>query len=326
MTTLEALLDDGVHLDAEYGDGLSNHLPMALVALRALGAPDARLEAFAASYRTRLANAPPAEDWPAGDAWQSRFGEPRAWPIYRSLFALWLMHEERDAVLAQVLPPLMRGCGAAAFHGMIRTAYGVVSGHDGELADGLAYWACRHLPLPGGADADAGNKDDPAVVLRSLWRALGGWRSGERLIVQRMRHAALQPAFAPQVARLRIAADSLTPLTREALRLYAASADFTVLHLVTACDALRVLLPYIDEPLPALGHFWVAYAAGAASVGAPAPARPPASLPDWPEIVALAVACNDEHVIKLVHSCRELYRRHGWDECRQAAARAVAAP
>jgi len=296
---------------------------MALVALQALGASDPRLDEFAASYRRKLAPAPAAAAWPLGDAWQSRFGQPDAWPAYRALFAEWLIHEERDAVLAQVLPALMPGCGAAAFHGLIRTAYAVASGHVGELADGLAYWACRHLPLDGGAGEGA--EADPGVVLQALRQALSGWHPDQGLIVQRMQQAALQPAFAPQVMRLRIGAESLAALSRLATRLYAESGNFTVLHLVTSCHALRILLPYVDAPLPALRSYWVAYAAGAAGVPAASAAATPApdAVPDWPEIVARAVASDDEHVIKLVCSCRDEHRFYGWDDCRRAAARAV---
>ena len=321
MTLLESLLDAGVHLDAEYGDGLANHLPMTLVALHALGASDARLQAFAATYGRKLGPAPPVQDWPAGDAWASRLGQPAAWPMYRSLFALWLFHEPADAVLAQVLPVLFRGSGAAAFHGLIRTACAVIAGHRGELADGLAYWACRHLELPrGSAAADA---SDPGVVLASLAQALAGWRSGERLIVQRMRHAVLQPAFAAHEACLRIGPQTLAALTRYALRRYARSADFSVLHLVTGCHAMQVLLPFVDEPLEPVRHFWTAYAAAAATVAEPARRAVKASRLAWPEIVARAVACDDEHVIKLVHACREHERVHGWGDCRAAAARGV---
>ena len=85
--TLRTLLDDNVHFDAEYGGGLSNHMPMALVALQGLGASDARLDAFAASYRRRLAPAPDVAAWPSGDPWASRFGQPDAWATYRALFA-----------------------------------------------------------------------------------------------------------------------------------------------------------------------------------------------------------------------------------------------
>ncbi len=327
MSVLEALLDAGVHHHAEYRGGLANHLPMALVALHRLGASDARLQAFADAYRPKLEAAPPAVDWPAGEPWKAAFGEPAAWAAYRALFAQWLVHESRDAVLAQVLPALMPGCGAAAFHGLIRTAYAVESGHAGELADGLAYWACRFLPLPDAGER--GREDDPGVVLDALRGPMQSWRCDAGLIVERMQAAAQHPAFTAHVARLRVGDSTLASLARLALARYAQGGDFTVLHLATASHALRLLLPFVDEPLPALRSFWVAAAAAAASVREPDAAMPsplPALLPDWPEIVARAVASDDEHVVKLVHTCRDQEATYGFAECRRAAARAVAAP
>ena len=329
--TLHALLDANLQLDAEYDGGLANHLPMALVALQALGASDARLQAFAATYRRKLVSAPTAADWPAGEAWGSRLGVAGAWSAYRSLFAQWLTRDGHDAVLRQALPALMSGCGGAAFHGLIRTACAMRSGHDGELADGLAYWACCHLQLHAGAGEDEGDTDDPGMVLQALRHALDGWRANQRLIVQRMQAAALQAAFAPQTRRLRIGADSLGALARLATRLYAQGGNFTVLHLVTSCHALRLLLPYLDEPLPALRSFWAAYAAGAASlpdsawalVPQPLPLPLPTAVVDWPQIAAKAISADDEHVIKLVYSAREEHRHYGWEDCRQAAVRAV---
>ncbi len=318
---LEVLLDQNVHHHAEYGHELSNHLSMALVALHGLGASDARLQAWAAGYRPRLDAAPPPTAWDSGAPWKERFGTPDAWPPYRSLFAQWLLYEPPEAVLAQVLPALLPGCGAAAFHGLIRTACAVEAGHGGELADGLAYWAWRYLPMP--AVGDQGREDDPAAVLVMLDAALTGAQSQAGLIADRMRDAAAQPAFGPIVARLRVGDDTLPALTRYALTRYAEGGDFTVLHLVTACHAMHGLLPFVDEPLPALRSFWTACAAGAASVR-PRPATPPiAALPDWPEITARAIASDDEHVIKLVWACTELHRLHGWVACHDAAARAV---
>ena len=343
MTVLTTLLDAGARFDAEYADGLSNHLPMALVALQAMGAPDARLEAFAAGYAPRLRPAPAAVPWPAGDAWSSQFGAPGAWSAYRSLFAEWLMHEGRDAVLAQVLPVLMTGCGAAAFHGLLRTAYAVASGHDGELVSGLAHWAHRHLPLEAGFSAPAlgagfsapplgaepaaePDLDDPVAALNELRAVFWGQPVAGRLIVDRMRATAARPGFAAHVRRLRIDADTLPDLARRATAAYADAGDFSVLHLVTACHAMRVLLPLVDDPEPAVRSFWFAYAAAAA--GLPASAFDPRPLaepmPDWPEIVARAIRSDDEHLIKLVYSAGEQARRDDeFDLGRRAAARAV---
>ena len=67
MSRLAQLLDDGARFDAEFAGGLSNHLPMALVSLKRLGADDRRLAEFAAGYSARLEPAPPAATWPAGE-------------------------------------------------------------------------------------------------------------------------------------------------------------------------------------------------------------------------------------------------------------------
>ena len=322
--SLRQHLDDGAKWDAEYGHNLASHLPMALTALARLGADDQRLTRFCSRYAQRLHAAQPLEPWPAGDAWQGRFGDPCAWPAYRSLFNDWLDHEGAPAVLAQALPPLLRGVGAAAFHGPIRVAYAVAAGHSHELADALAYWACRWFSL--GPAPTAGRERDPAALLARLHLA----PSHRPLIAERMALAAAQPAFGRGVRGLHIdAGTTLQILASQAARLYAQTRNFTVLHLVTSAHALRVLLPWVDadEAAAALGDYWLAFAAGHAAsglAGAPAAALSPLALEPWPEIVAAALASDDDHFIKLVDSCREQERAYGGEVWREAASRGMA--
>ena len=322
--SLRLRLDHSARFDAEYGHSLASHLPMALVALARLGADDARLADFAERYATRLHPAPPPQPWPAGQPWQSRFGDPGAWPAYRRLFNDWFDDEGAPAVLAQALPPLLRGVGAAAFHGPIRAAYALAAGHSHELADALAYWACRWFAL--GTPQAAGTADDAAAVLARLSLPM----PRRRLIAQRMARVAEQPAFAATAAAYRIdPATTLAQLAALAARLYAASANFTVLHLLTSAHAMRLLLPWLDDDdaAAALGHYWLAYAAGHAASGlntAGAARVPPAPLRPWPEIVARAIASDDDHLIKLVDSCCEQEQAYGGAVWRLAASRAVA--
>ncbi len=327
---LQKLLDKGAGDDAEYGGDLSNHLPMALVALKRLGASDTRLAAFARSYRRqkKLPAAPPAAAWPAGEAWASHFGDRSAWPAYRALFAQWLVIEGGAAVVTQALPALMPGCGAAAFHGLIRTAYALQVGHAGELADGLAYWACRHLRF---GERPQGRQADPAKLLGELVAALAGQPPvRSRLILERMLAAASAPSTAPTFARitqrLKVSDTTLAMLARQAAKVYAGSGNFTALHLVTSAHALRVILPLANEPLDAVGDYWVAYAAGvlASKVALDQLDAAPEPLP-WPELVAAAVASDDDHLIKIVDSCREEERAYGGDDWQRAATRAVSA-
>ena len=309
--------------DAEYDDGLSSHLPMALVALTRLGAGEARLAAYAARYSARLHDAPPPAPWPAGEAWRAQLGDPRAWPAYRSLWRDWFAHEGADEVLEQALPTLIEGAGAAAFHGLIRTAYAITANHADELADALAYWACRWFPC--GGPGVPGRSDDPAPVLATLEAP---HVPPARLIAQAIALAAAQPSFALAVARWCPGVATLPALARQAAERYAGEGGFTALHLVTASHALQVLLPWLGNGAAreaAAGHFGVAFAAAWATLGprkASHRGATPAVRP-WTDLVARAVASDDEHVVKLVDSAQQLERLHGGTVWQRAAARAV---
>ena len=317
--SLQALLDAGARHAPEYQGGLSNHLPMALVSLHSLGADAARLQAFCDHYAPRLQAAPPAVAWPSGDAWTGRFGQPEAWPAYRALFAEWMVAEGATEMLACVLPALMPGCGAAAFHGPIRVAAALRAGHAAEVADALAYWASRFVTL-GPVPSDLGTVADPRMLLRRLQAV----PSRKALIADRMVVAARNPALQAAVPRLLIDQHTLARLARLSAQAYAGSGNFTALHLVTACHAMRVLVPAIENPLPCLRWFWQAWATAVAA--ACLKRLPPASAQTWPTLVAAALASNDEHQIKLIDSCRAEETAYGGDDWRLAASRALAMP
>jgi hypothetical protein len=319
--SLHALLDDAARFGPEDGDALASHLPMGLVALKALGADGARLQRFVATESAHLVPAPPPQAWPVGDAWPSRFGEPAAWAAYVDLFSQWLAAEGAADVLAQVLPQLMPGCAAAAFHGPIRTAAALRAGHAGELAAGLAHWAARHQPL-GPLPARAGTVADPLKLLRRLPAV----PSRKPLIAQRMVVAAAEPSLVAAVPKLAIGPDTLARLSRLAAQAYAGSGNFTVLHMLTASHAVRLLLQPLDDAgavQAALRWFWQAWAT--ALVAACVKPRPPVPLLPWPVIVDRALAQDDVHVIKLVDACRAEEAAHGGEDWQRAASRAVAA-
>jgi hypothetical protein len=251
MNLVDALNHCAAHAP-EYGGGLSNHLPMTLLALERLGADDARQSAFAAAYTPRLQPAPPAQPWPAGDPWPDRLGQYEAWPAYRALFTEWIAQEGASDMLGQVLPQLMPGVSAAAFHGLIRTAYALRSGHLGELADALAYWACRHQRLgamhnPQAGTARAPATDDPVALLRELRSG----RSRAELISDQIRDAAADGRVSRVAARLFVDEGTPERLARAAAFAYAHTGSFTALHLVTGTHAMRVVTRFVDEPLTA---------------------------------------------------------------------------
>lgn len=318
MSLLHTLLDDAARFGPEYGDGLASHLPMGLVALKALGADEGRLRRFVATESAHLQPAPAPEHWPTGDAWPGRLGDIGAWSAYNDLFSQWLAAEGAADVLAQVLPTLMPGCAAAAFHGPIRTAAALRAGHAGELAAGLAYWAARHQTL-GPLPVSAGTVADPLTLLRKL-RAVP---SRQPLIALRMADAAADHTLCSTVPRLAIGQDTLPQLARLAAQAYAGSGNFTALHMVTASHAVRLLAGQLDGAAlhDALRWFWQAWAT--ALLAACLTRLPPAPLLPWPEIMQRALAQEDVHVIKLVDACRAEEAVYGGDDWQRAAGRAV---
>ncbi len=324
---LHRLLDEAGTHDPEYGNGLSNHLPMAWLALARLGASETRLREFGVAYVAGkgLRPARPRQLWPAGDAWAGRLGQRGAWPLYLDLFEKWMAREGAAGVLAQALPTLMPGVAAAAFHGLIRTAAGMQAGHAGEVVQGLAHWAAWHQPLgsmPEGPAA-ARQEADPAALLRRL-RA-GTSTAG--LIVGRMRAAAEGGEVSAVAARLVIDEGTPERLARAAAFAYAMTGNFTALHLVTGAQAMRVLVQFVSPGEPrsdAWRWFWQSFAHGVVAARLP-PAAAPLVLRPWPELVDAALSTDDEHVVKLVDAAREEERAHGGDDWQRAASRAVMA-
>lgn len=323
--TLCRLLDAGLDRAPEYGPGFSTHLPMALQALHALGATAQRLEDFAQQHVAELQARPaPA---PAADAqtWHRLRGQAGSFEPLQALFAQRLREEEPDAVLAEAVPALLDGVAAGAFHGLIRTAHAVAARHEGELAMGLGYWAARHAPLHRASAQRVG--DWPLQHWLAQVRALpvpatadiDAWS-----ISRRMAAWSRAEGFEEVAPRLALGPDTLDALARIAAGLYAATEDFTVLHLVTACQAMRQLAPWWGDETAALRHFSIAAAAAMRASDVPADLPPvPASDLAWPEIVYRAIASDDEHVVKLVQACRLHDAATGAPEFRQAAARAV---
>ena len=309
---LHRLLDQSLHFPPEYADNLSSHLPMALAALQGLGADEARLKDFFAVYAQRFTTraprlaADPVPDWPV---LRGRF---EAFEPLRSTFAAALQCDGQDAVLRQVLPLLITGVGAAAFHGAIRVAHAVESGHPGELAAALAYWGARWMPLPPPVSVEP-DLDDVTAWLDALDSRLlqddAGWHSPAPLILQRMQDVTYTAAYRTEAGRLRTAGRSsgllLAELSRAGAARYAATRNFTVLHIATGARAAQVLAPSLPQDPGALAPLWHAVAAASLASGtasAPRRKRPAGAALDWPQVRALALASDDDHVIKLVHA------------------------
>ena len=302
-----ARIEEAHRFSAFYRGDLANHLPMALVALDAMGADDAALARFQSRYEVMHLEALSAPTFEIAGGDEARhFGDALAFPAWVEYFARRIRGEGVTAVLAAVLDPLMASVESGAFHGAIRTAYGLESQSPREIAHALAYWsAARESPialaLPSGSEA-------PLEIFAAISHdaRIAGTRLPGRNIVARARSALERPDVRAYVRRADPRRLTLESLAATLIRAYAASGNFTLLHGVTACHAARLLARFARDRDALVHRLWAALVAAYAGEGAPSVdgwgLEGRDSL-DWPHIHARALHCDDEHDVKLAYTC-----------------------
>ncbi|HVY98667.1 MAG TPA: questin oxidase family protein [Dongiaceae bacterium] len=322
----------------EYGGGLCNHLPMALIALDRMGASPARLQRYATEYLRNMEPAPTPGTAIGEGNWTERLGEQAAYADYLGFFRREVQRLTARPAIRAYLPRLARGVAAAAFHPLIRTAFGVIGDDQEEVAVGLAYWAARHLKLPrqgpaiGEAVEEMAPSDDPVALLAALRGSddLAFESNPDNLIDREFAEASSHPRFGTIARALAIDDLSFDKLRRAAALLYLGTEDFTALHGVTGLHAARILAGFADDPRAFAAQLWRALLA--LYLALDRPALPDAAavakltqgpLPDWNRILPAAVESEDEHTIKLVFTCLDETRAGYGRLYRYLAARKV---
>ena len=306
-TVLQRLLDANRRFDLN-GRGTTNHCPMALSALAAMGAPPNRLEQFFARWEQRYALTDSNHMSLARAAWPEAIGQAELFCAARDCLADWVAQDGAHVALQEVIGKVSLAPASSAFHALIRLAYGLESGNRSEIGAGLAALACGRLaidiPLQGRAPA-ASVQDGLALLAQWLPDA----RIGDGWITPRLRAVAQLPTFRAVLPAPPQQEDLLAGLRTAALMLYWQTGDFVALHMVTGMHAARIVLSHLPQPMVQryLPELWTAFCTAYVVVGAP-PLRALPALPmqeDWPSLFAQAVASDDDHDIKLAYSCFE---------------------
>lgn len=331
---LKNLLAKARHYHPSYQGGLSNHCSMTLIALERMGATPERVKSFALAYLSRMEPAgTPGDAIDAGN-WRQRLGDESAYLDYLGFFRREVGRLNARAALRAYLPELASGLGAAAFHPVIRTAYGVIADDSEEIAVGLAYWASRYLALPERADMPEelpfAPSDDPLLILQKTrsWPGLEFEPDADALIDREMLKAADTTLFPLLAASLQVDDLTIDRLRQTAALLFLGANDFNSLHALTGLHAARVLSDFAVDRRAFAREVWRALLALYLSLDRPEVPSPAAAaeltaedLPDWNAILPVAVADDDEHVIKLVFSCLAESRAGGGRLYRYLAAR-----
>ena len=331
---LKNLLAKARHSHPSYQGGLSNHCSMTLIALERMGASPQRVESFALAYLKQMEPAPNPGDAIDAENWRERLGDESAYADYLGFFRREVARLNGRATLRAYLPGLASGLGAAAFHPVIRTAFGVIAEDSEEIAVGLAYWASRHLKLPERGDMPAelpfSPSDDPLQILLKTrtWPGLDFEPNADALIDQEMLRSADTTLFPLIEAALEVDDLTLDRLRLAAALIFLGANDFNSLHAVTGLHAARILSDFAVDRRAFAHEVWRALLALYLSFDRPMlPTAAAAAdltavdLPDWNAIMPAAVASEDEHAIKLVFACLAESRAGGGRLYRYLAAR-----
>lgn len=313
IEALGDIIDEELDFDATTSRGLTNHLPMALVAKAGLGASRHELERFSAKYRQRLVPMGDSAVRLTTDTWRDAIGRHDAYVDLTEYFTREIEDHGVDETVRGHLDDLVDGVSGAAFHGVIRLAYALDVASASRVARGLAYLASTAMTL-GPLKVGAITSDDPAALLREL---SGEWtmRLDDSVgnISARMRLVAAQPQFAEVAGSLSL--DPTTPvrLANAALRVYASTDDFTALHGVTGLEAISRLRPYVSDVERLDRAAFQALAAAYLSIGAPdiwstvrLSEMADARTLDESDVAIKAACSDDEHVAKIVFTSRRL--------------------
>jgi hypothetical protein len=303
---LSELLDANARFDLA-ARGTTNHCPMALVALAEMGASPTRLQAFFDMWEREYAlSAPPVDGGISRHGWAGHLGERPAFGALRLCFLDWIADAGAVPVITAVLQEVPFAPATQAFHALIRLAYGIEARHSGEIASGLASLISSHLPIDVRLDENR-RAESVEAGFDHVAQALNGMAFPGNSITARLRAVANDERFGTAVLAPPASVALLDDLARATIGAYWRKPDFTLLHTVTATRAARIIFAELHDSLVTqlLPELWVALSAAYAMVGklVDAEANVPDIALDWSDVCQMAVASDDDHMIKMTYTC-----------------------
>ena len=300
----------------------ANHGPMVVEALCAMGREDAVTE-WVERYRPRLADRPSSRARIEPSEWADALGDMRRVRDWADSFDAELAGEHWSDVVNRWVPRLAPGT-VLALHGAIRTAHAVRSlgradttERRHELAEGLAYWAAEYDTLPASNRTSAALL--PSQAIGQLEQLPLADRAGWIRFTDPIGKLANLPSFAA-AADLVDPRGDLSAITADLSRAFCAiliannsSVNPRALcHGLTAGTMTEMMQPHLsaEATQASLRYAWQTTAAFYSATVL----EPPIEEVELPEesvysIVDEALACPDEHGIKVTEVCLRNYGR-----------------
>lgn len=305
---LNFLLKQSSKFASDYGDGLSNHLPMGLIALQRLGATSQKMDSFFTRTAKSLELLKSNEYTEKIDQtnWQNFLGQHVNNSELIQFFEKEIQSLGIQKTLLKYLPHLQEGLAGAAFHPLIRLSYALDVNSDLEVSHALASWVMSNLPFQ--RPASTAEPKSIATTLENLKnnskiQALQPVRNN---IFSRLEAIHASDDFQNCVKDISYQNLFLEDLAELTIRTFLSSHnEFTALHTVTACHALRTVLPFLENPQDALESFLYAFLLAYVEMGLPTLVDSiiPDDIPNWDTVKNIALRSSDSHVIKFTYTC-----------------------
>lgn len=320
-THCKELLEQGRTYHILYGDRLANHLPMVLIALEKMGADQDRLTRFYQFYCKKLVPFD-RSDFKEPVNPLKTLGQGHQFNNHLLYFEQKIVEHGVDQTLTESLPFLLPGICASAFHALIRLAYAIEANDSREVAYALAYWSSDFQTL---GTLSSSIENTLPEILAEISPVGRNHTFGPGIIVDRMAEIAQHKNYQRFVFQpTNITLDQLAKLT---IKAYLLTDDFTLLHGVTGCHALRIIFPWISPKELALRYFWQAFVVAYLSTGSISLENKMTEdqrINDWGEILSKGCSSRNDHDIKIVYTCWSEYQHYENQEYLAVANQAVA--
>jgi hypothetical protein len=317
---LGVFADTGPQYEAFGGRvSFANHGPMVVDALVAMGRSDA-VASWVERYRPRLDPRPEPRMRIDPSDWRSALGDINRVRDWADFFAGELADDRWTVVANRWLPRLTPGM-VGGVHGAIRTGHAVrsigrkeTSERVHELAEALGYWAAQYEELPRDSTAPKNLRPSEAIVVLEQLGLTD--RTGWVLFTDPIGKLVDLPSFAfaadliDTTDQRAVIADLALTFSRILVSNIATVNPRALCHGLTGGVVTDMMLPHLsDESTGAsLRYGWQTAAAFYCAIVLHPPAEQVAAPSESvDEIIDEALACPDEHGIKVTELCLRAY-------------------
>ena len=304
----------------ELANGNTNHAPMVIEALCAMGRGDVVVK-WLAGYRPQLILRSAARQRITDLNWRTALGRLDRFSDWQAFFDKQFRELSWAEVLDRWTMRLAPGFSAAATHGAIRVGHAVraltaaeTPTRLHELASALGYWAATYQTLP--SDLSVGQATaTPLEAIRSVPVVPQHKRRFAGSITSSLESLDEFRAFAPVIGLADLSGDPaavLSELAETFARVYVANAQdalstIVFIHGVTSIAATRTMIIHVGSEARSqlLRYAWQSACAFYAAFGARSrPAHEIEALEEsYETLIDAAITTGDEHAIKFSEAC-----------------------